>query len=71
MLQDDSQHGGSAYSSFVASNGREGGVPKNGSAGSANASGTAPTKHYGGILRKKPTEWDLEVAETAVKRSRR
>ena len=70
MLQDDSQHGGNAYASFMSSS-SGGGVHKSGSAAAVSASGGAPIKHYGGLTRKKPTEWDLEVAQTAVKRSRR
>jgi hypothetical protein len=66
VLQDPSAHGTSAYSGFAGS----GGVT-NGSAVSVHAKGAAPAVHYGGLMRKKPTEWDLEVAEMDVRRSKR
>ena len=56
--QDPSLHGGSSYGEFS-------------NKASSLASGPAPTVRYSGVLRRKPSAWDLEQAERTVSRGRR
>lgn len=56
--QDPSLHGGNSYGEFS-------------NKASTLASGPAPTVRYSGVLRRKPSAWDLEQAERTVSRGRR
>ena len=61
--QDPSLHGGSSYSEVASG--------KGGSNGGKVASGSAPAVRYSGVLRRKPTAWDLEQAGKSASRGRR
>ena len=58
--QDPSSRGGSAYGEFASAK----------FSGKA-ASGPAPAVRYHGMLRRKPTAWDLEQAEKTMSQGRR